>query len=142
MPLTGINTTFTVPTNTSLVNASNIDTYFLEVDIAGIAPLRTGNSLLCFSGEKGMGGNSVSISQNHQFSSITPQFNVITPGSTTSINSSLRTISGTSASGTEVSFLDQGFDPTILQSVTFFPTPRLVASTTVSYTHLTLPTKA
>ena len=129
MPLTGINTTFTVPTNTSLVNASNIDTYFLEVDIAGIAPLRTGNSLLCFSGEKGMGGNSVSISQNHQFSSITPQFNVITPGSTTSINSSLRTISGTSASGTEVSFLDQGFDPTILQAVTFFPTPRLVAST-------------
>ena len=48
IPLIGINTSFTVPTNTTLVNGSNIDTYFLEVNIAGIAPLRTGNSCLLY----------------------------------------------------------------------------------------------
>ena len=118
MPLVGINTTFTVPTNTTLINSSNIDNYFLEVDVANVAPLRTGNSLLCFSGESAVGANKAKISQNHQFSSISPQFNVITPGSTTRVSSSIRTVSGTSANGSESSFVDQA----------------------VSYTHLTLPT--
>ena len=128
MPLVGINTTHTVPTNTSLINASNIDNYFLEVDVAGVAPLRTGNSLLCFSGEKAIGANKVKISQNHQFSSISPQFNVITPGSTTRVTSSIRTISGTSANGSESSFVDQGFEPVVLNETAFLPSPRLVAS--------------
>ena len=69
MPLVGINTTHTVPTNTSLIDASNIDNYFLEVDVANVAPLRVENSLLCFSSEKAIGANKVKISQNHQFSS-------------------------------------------------------------------------
>ena len=80
MPLVGINTVFTVPTNTTLKNSSNIDNYYLEVNVGGIAPTRTGKTLLCFSNEKAIGGNKVEISQNHQFSSITPQFNVITLG--------------------------------------------------------------
>ena len=128
MPLVGINTTHTVPTNTTLRNASNIDNYYLEVNTAGIAPARTGKSLLCFSNEKGIGGNNVKISQNHQFSTLTPQFNVITPGSTTRVNTTARTISGTSADGTEVSFIDQGFEPAILNETVFYPTPRLVSS--------------
>ena len=127
MPLVGINTTHTVPTNTTLKNATNIDNYFLEVDTAKITT-RTGKQLLCFTSEKGFGSNTVKISQNHQFSSINPQFNVITPGSTTTINSNIRTVSGTSADGTEVSFIDQGFEPAILNQTQFYPTPRLVAS--------------
>ena len=127
MPLDGINTTHTVPTNTTLKNATNIDNYFLEVDTAKITT-RTGKQLLCFTSEKGFGSNTVKISQNHQFSSINPQFNVITPGSTTTINSNIRTVSGTSADGTEVSFIDQGFEPAILNQTQFYPTPRLVAS--------------
>jgi hypothetical protein len=128
MPLVGINTIHTVPTNTSLIDASNIDSYFLEVDVANVAPLRIGNSLLCFSGEKAIGANKVKISQNHQFSTISPQFNVITPGSTTRVTSSIRTISGTSADGSESSFIDEGFEPAILNETIFLPTPRLVAS--------------
>ena len=127
MPLVGINTTHTVPTNTTLKNATNIDNYFLEVDTTKITT-RTGKQLLCFTSEKGFGSNTVKISQNHQFSSINPQFNVITPGSTTTINSNIRTVSGTSADGTEVSFIDQGFEPAILNQTQFYPTPRLVAS--------------
>ena len=56
------------------------------------------------------------------------KFNVITPGKGTRAGASFRTVSGTSANGNEVSFLDQGFEPTILNETTFFPTPRMVAS--------------
>ena len=128
MPLVGINTTHTVPTNTTLRDASNIDNYYLEVDTVGIAANRVGKSLLCFSNEKAIGGRNVKISQNHQFSAITPQFNVLTPGSSTRVNTTIRTVSGTSADGNEISFIDQGFEPAILNQTIFYPTPRLVAS--------------
>ena len=55
---------------------------------------------------------------------------MITPGKGTFVNTAVRTVSGTSAGGNEVSFIDQGFEPTILNETTFFPTPRLVASKT------------
>ena len=129
--LAGINTVFTVPTNTTLVNLTNIDNYYLEIDRSALDPsnTRTGNALLCFTNEKAFGGNSAKISQNHQYSSFSPQINFITPGTTTDLNTSVRTISGTSAGGNEISFVDQGFDPTTLNETTFFSTPRLIAST-------------
>ena len=127
MPLVGINTTHTIPTNTTLVNLSNIDNYYLDVNVLGIST-RTDNQQLCFTNEKGIGGSEVKISQNNQFSSITPKFNIITPRSATRVNAKLRTVSGTSANGTEVSFIDQGYEPVSLNYPSFFPTPRLVAS--------------
>ena len=88
----------------------------------------TGVQQISFTNEKAFGGSKIQISQNHQFSSLSPQFNCITPGRTTKVNTTVRTVSGTSSGGTEVSFLDQGFEPTVLNETTFFPTPRLVAS--------------
>ena len=128
--LAGINTIFTVPTNATLVDAVNVDNYYLEVDRGALDPLnqRTGNSLLCFTNERGLGGNTVKISQNHQYSTFSPNINFITPGTTTDVAANLRTISGTSADGTEISFLDQGVIPTTLGETTFLPTPRLIAS--------------
>ena len=129
--LVGINTTHTVPTNTTLKNASNIDNYYLEVNRTALDPLnqRTGNSLLCFRDEKAFGGKNTRISQNHQFSAFEPQINFITPGTGTEITSNVRTISGTSSDGSEVSFIDKGFEPTSLNQFTFFDSPRLIAST-------------
>ena len=129
--LAGINTIFTVPTNQTLIDENGIDNYYLEINRTVLDPLnqRTGNSLLCFTDEKAIGGSIVKISQNHQFSSFSPQINFLTPGTTTDINTTVRTISGTSAGGSEISFVDQGFDPTTLNETTFFGTPRLVAST-------------
>ena len=132
-PLVGINSTINIPSNTTLRNASNIDNYFLEIDRGTGARgnnVADNKTLLCFTSEKAVGGKSAKVSQNHQFSSLSPQFNVITPGKGTFANTSIRTISGTSAGGNEVSFIDQGFEPTILNETTFFPTPRLVASKT------------
>ena len=128
--LVGINTVFTLPTNATLVDEINVDNYYLEVDRTALDPLnqRTGNALLCFTDERGLGGNTVEISQNHQYSSIAPNVNFITPGTTTEVDARLRTISGTSADGTEISFLDQGVIPTTLGETTFLPTPRLIAS--------------
>ena len=128
MPLTGINTTHTIPTDPILFDAMNIDNYFLKVDVSAVDPTRTGKELLCFTNEKAFGGKNVAISQNHQFSTFNPQINAITPGNTTRINTSVRTTSGTSADGTEVSFIDQGFDTAGLNQTMLFPTPRLVAS--------------
>ena len=129
--LAGINTIFTIPTNTTLVNESDIDNYYLEVNRSALDPLnqRTENSLLCFADEKAVGGNLAQISQNHQYSSFSPQIAFITPGTTTDVNTTVRTISGTSAGGSEISFIDQGFSPTTLGETTFFTTPRLIAST-------------
>ena len=128
--LVGINTVFTIPTNPTLVDEINVDNYYLEVDRTALDPLnqRTGNALLCFTDERALGGNTVEISQNHQYSSIAPNVNFITPGTTTEVDARLRTISGTSADGTEISFLDQGVIPTTLGETTFLPTPRLIAS--------------
>ena len=130
-PLVGINSTLNVPSNATLRNASNIDNYYLEID-RGTGPrsenVADNKTLVCFTTEKGVGGNTVGISQNHQFSSLSPQINAITPGRGTKLTTSVRTVSGTSADGNEVSFIDQGFEPTILNETTFFPTPRLAAS--------------
>ena len=123
--LAGINTSFDITTFDD-----NLDNYYLKVDVASLASNRSGDTLLCFTNEKAFGGKNVQISQNHQFSSLSPQFNVITPGKSTRVSTSVRTVSGTSAGGNEVSFLDQGFTPTTLNETTFFPTPRMVASVT------------
>ena len=127
IPLVGINTTHTIPTNTTLKNAMGIDNYYLEVNTAGITT-RTGNQLMCFRDEKAFGGNNVAISQNHQYSSFEPEINFITPGTATAINSTIRTISGTSSGGNEVSFIDQGFEPTALNAFTFFDSCLLYTS--------------
>jgi len=125
--LVGINTTHSVSSD-----PKDIDNYYVEINRGLFSdPTRTftsGNQQISFTNEKAFGGSNIQISQNHQFSTITPQFNVITPGRTTRVNSSVRTVSGTSSGGDEVSFIDQGFEPTILNETTFFPTPRLVAS--------------
>ena len=126
-PLAGINTTFNLPTNTTLKSSSNIDNYYLEID-RGTSDRVSGKNMLCFTNEKAVGGLTVDVSQNHQFSTLSPQFNIVTPGKGTRASAAVRTVSGTSADGNEVSFIDQGFEPTILNETTFFPTPRLVAS--------------
>ena len=128
MPLIGINTTHSIPTNQNILNEVNIDNYYLEVPVSGIST-RTDKQLLCFTDEKAIGGSTVKISQNHQYSSFSPQINFLTPGTTTDINTTVRTVSGTSAGGSEISFVDQGFDPTTLNETTFFGSPRLIAST-------------
>ena len=124
-----INTTHDLPATYYTDENDNIDHYHLRFDRSTPYSSRdVGGSRINFTGQKAVGGNSVGISQNYQFSSLTPQFNYITPGKGTKVKALVRTISGTSAGGNEVSFIDQGYDPITLNKVKHFETPRLVAS--------------
>jgi hypothetical protein len=117
--------------NSGLQILKTFDRYYLSYNRD---PERSfGNSQLSFADEKFAGGilgsrNAPAASQNHQFTNITPQFNVITPGSTSTVSAQIRTVSGTSAGGNEISFLDQGFQPIQLNKANFFNTPRLICS--------------
>ena len=53
----------------------------------------------------------------------------LTPGAATNINSTVRTVSATSADGSEASFVDQGYTPITLNDFNRFGTPRMVCST-------------
>ena len=130
--LAGINTSFDITTLDD-----GIDKYYLKVDVLGLDANRTGDKLICFFDEKAFGGKNVQISQNHQFSTINPQLNVITPGKSTNVNTSIRTVSGTSSGGNEVSFIDQGFEAVTLNKTAFLSSPRLVASVTNESERLT-----
>ena len=132
-----INTTHDIPSTYYTSENSNIDNYFLEFDRTSPTNRNSGRSMLNFAAQKGFGGNTVGISQNHQFSSIQPIFNVITPGKGTAVSSQIRTTSGTSAGGSEISFVDQGYEAVALNRVLHFKTPRLVASRINETTRLT-----
>jgi len=123
-----INTDHDIPSTYYRSENSNLDTYFLEFDRSTPSDRSSGFNMINFASQKGFGGNTVGISQNHQFSSLEASFNVITPGKGTAVSSQIRTVTGTSAGGNEVSFLDRGYEPIPLNRVMRFRTPRMVAS--------------
>ena len=123
--LTRINTIHDIPATYYQDENSNFDNYFLEFDRD---ERDSGQNMLNFEADKAFGGSTVGISQNYQFSTIEPLFNVITPGKGTAVSSQLRTITGTSAGGNETSFVDKGYAPVPLNKVLHFETPRMVAS--------------
>lgn len=123
-----INKTHNIPSTFYKNESSDLDSYFIEVDRSTPSSRVSGDALLNFASEKGFGGTEVGISQNYQFSTIVSEFNIITPGKGTSARSFIRTISGTSAGGREVSFQDQGYEPLPLNKPLKFNTPRMVAS--------------
>ena len=86
-------------------NARDFDTYHLQIDRGSRT---TGDNQLSFTDENSVGGSVVFSSNNIQFDEITPRINLFTPSTSTNATSQIRTVSGTSAGGSEVSFIDQG----------------------------------
>ena len=113
-----------------------LDGYYLEIDRSanGTNVNRSsdgstaGMPQLQFTSESTLGGSKVLASENILYSSIVPTYDIITPGSSTSVSSVIRTVSGTSASGTETSFLDNGFEPIQLNTLNTLKSVRLVCS--------------
>jgi hypothetical protein len=83
---------------------------------------------LSFTDESSLGGSKVLASENINYSSIVPSYDLLTPGSDTSVNAFVRTVSGTSASGTEAPFVEQLSEPIQLNAVNTLGSMRLVAS--------------
>jgi hypothetical protein len=125
-----INTTFNI--NSIYPNS---DGYYLQVGIDSRGIDRSSDNSknswpqLAFSGEQtNLGGNQVTATENIQYDTLSPNYHVITPGSSTSVSASIRTISGTSMGGSEGSFIDQGFEPVQLNSLNSLLTTRIITS--------------
>ena len=65
-----------------------------------------------------------------------PTYSILTPGSATSVNATVRSISGTSIDGTEGSFNDEGFEPLGINVLNIFNTSRIVCSQINENTYL------
>jgi len=123
--LTGINTDHQLPSTSLLRTESDIDKYYIEIPRS--AGRTSGDDMMNFVDDSFGGGKEIFVSQNIQFNQIYPLINHITPGQT-ALSARTRTVSGTSAGGNEVSFLDQGFEDIQLNAINPLSTPRLVAS--------------
>ena len=108
------------------------DSYYVKIDNAANGKDRSSDSSaspqLSFADSAFAGGQEVKATRNIQFDSIIPVYDLFTPSTVTSAVASVRTVSGTSVDGSEVSFIDQGFEPIQLNSLNEFTTPRLVCS--------------
>jgi len=115
-----------------------LDGYYLQIDRTtngenrgtdGFIGANPANApQLQFTSESTLGGSKVLASENILYSSVVPTYDIITPGSSTSVSAVIRSVSGTSASGSETSFLDNGFEPIQLNSLNTLKSMRLVCS--------------
>ena len=82
---------------------------------------------LFFNNSKSAGGSKITATQNVPFEIITPLVSNVTLPQT-SITANVRTVTGTSLGGNEISFLDTGFDAVVPNESNYLNTPRLIAS--------------
>ena len=100
-----------------------MDGYYIEIDRSANGVDRSadgtpaGMPQLQFTSEANLGGSKVTASENILYSSIVPTYDIITPGSSTSASAAIRSVTGTSVSGNETSFLDNGFEPIQLNTL-------------------------
>ena len=132
--LSRINNTHNMPNTTALSDVRGIDSYFLEINRGGLA---SGDSQVSFTKEQNVGGEDIFASKNYQFNVVIPQFVAGTPSESTTIEAQIRTVSGTSAGGGEIPFIDQGYEPITLNEPNLLNTPRLVCSRINENTRLT-----
>ena len=118
----------------NIADPIGIDDYHIAVDMTANGVNRsvdgtpTGFPRLQFSNESSTGGSRVRATENIAYTTITPYYNIITPGSLTSVNGTIRTVSGTSASGSESSFNDVGYEPIALNVPNTLTSTRIICS--------------
>jgi len=123
--LVRLNTSYNMSSDYSLKTEKDSDKYAVQFSRGDRA---TGDTQLSFIDQKSLGGDSVRASQNLQFNTIIPQINVITPGQTTNVTSEIRTVSGTSAGGSEIPFTDEGYESVEINQPNFLSSPRIICS--------------
>jgi hypothetical protein len=125
-----------------VLNSIDLDSYFLKINMSssnkgtiqqngpnGQVNRTVGTTYpkLYISETKSAGRNNIYATQNINYEIVRPIVQYLTlPG--TNINSSVRTISGTSISGNEISYKDSGFTEINLDSNNYFNSPQIVAS--------------
>jgi len=122
----------------TISNPISLDSYHVKIDMSQDGDDRSvGNSTpshlaLKLSGTKTAGGQGITASQNMPFEIINPQVqNITVPG--TLITGEVRTVTGTnigngSGQGTDIPFVDQGFEPVELNTLNYMDSTRVIAS--------------
>ena len=124
-----INTTHSLQ-DADVQDPIGLDYYTIKIDTSTNGVDRsTGTSLpkLYFNNSKSTGGSLIKATQNIHFEIARPIIQTLIHPQT-NIDAQVRTISATSISGNEVSFVDQGFEPINLEENNYFSTPRMIAS--------------
>jgi hypothetical protein len=128
------NQTHTLPNSALLRSERDLDKYHIQILRGDVT---NPDEVPSFTDENQIGGSNVRGSRNIQFNRLTPVFDVITPGEGSTVSGAIRTISGTSSGGSEISFIDQGFESIALNEDNELTTPRIVASDINETTRLT-----
>ena len=120
-----------------------IDGYYLQIDRSstnGINRSSDGSLAdapqLSFTSEASLGGSNARATENIQYSALTPNYNIITPGSATSATAIIRSVTGTSVGGNETSFLDNVVEPVELNKLNILNSTRIVCSKINETTYL------
>ena len=110
----------------------DINSYYIKInqsdkdaDNIGIGSNRTND--LYFNQTTQTGNSGTILTNNIQFEALTPNISYIVPGKT-DLNCRIRTFTGTSVSGDEISFKDDGYQSITLDGTTYFETPKLICS--------------
>lgn len=111
-----------------------IDSYYFEIDLSSNGVNRAVDNIVTSTPRLGFdkqlvgGGNDVKGSQNILYGSVQPLVRLLDPGAATNTTAQIRTVSGTSVSGNEISFEDQQFQDIELNVNNALETPRIVCS--------------
>jgi len=117
-------------------NDIELDSYNVELDITDtnygtnrsaddVAPL---DLTLTFDSEGFFGESEGTATRNIQYEALIPKYDLFAPSDVTSTTATIRTVSGTSIDGNEVSFIDQGFEPIQLNQLNRLNSPRIICS--------------
>ena len=117
----------------------NIDSYHIKVDMSqsGVDRSATNTTFAShyFENSKTGGGVGVKGSYNLPYSVIIPNLRTTSPNGS-SLNASMRSVSETSVDGTEISFLDKGYQEVTLGEKNYFDSLRAVISPVNERTYL------
>jgi hypothetical protein len=115
----------------TVTNPIDLDYYHIRIDtnFDGLDRSASPESLpeLHFNVRKSTGGSFIEATQNIQYEIVRPIVQTMILNGT-DVNISLRALSGQSVGGSEVSFVDQGFEPIALNATTYLTSPRLLCS--------------
>jgi len=122
---------------------NEIDQYHVAIDMSTNGSDRSndgdtsGTPQLSFTSQASIGGDRCKATENIQFNEIVPNYDVLTPSSSTSVTASVRTTTGRSVDGSETPFVDKGFENVELNEVNRLNSVRMVASNINETTRLT-----
>jgi len=116
--------------NVTESNPITFDSYKIKIDMSSNGIDRTIGSVypnLHFNQTKSSGGYNINATQNIPFEIVTPNVQNVTVRGT-ALNAELRTVTGSSMSGNEIPFIDNGFESITLNNSNYLNSSRIVCS--------------